>query len=144
MKYGLGKIRENITQNLLDKGNFMKPGIAKIWKEALRSGKYNQVQGFLAKKNSKDKDYSYCCLGVLCEIYFSKHPELKVNETHLQKSYGEERDYYQLPNIVQKWAGMQTNKGSFSGNEGNLIKLNDSGFTFHEIADIICKNQIEL
>jgi len=33
------------------------------WLDALRSGKYEQGQGFL-----KDKHNRYCCLGVLCEL----------------------------------------------------------------------------
>ena len=124
----------------------MRKEIAQIWKAALRSGKYKQTTRQLAKKNIFDKGYSYCCLGVLCEIYSLKNPEFRVKETHLQKSYGHFSDSYMLPPDVQSWAGIKTRQGKFFEieNKKSLIKLNDSGYTFHKIADVICKYQEEL
>lgn len=37
--------------------------LQRAWIDALRSGKYEQGQGFL-----KDKHDRYCCLGILCEL----------------------------------------------------------------------------
>lgn len=40
--------------------------LVKLWVEALRSGKYQQVKGVLREPLANG--YGYCCLGVLCEI----------------------------------------------------------------------------
>lgn len=42
----------------------MDPVVARLWADALRSGKYDQGQGVLKSRI----DSRYCCLGVLCEI----------------------------------------------------------------------------
>ena len=42
----------------------MKPHLTKRWIKALRSGKYQQGNGWLKKKDK------YCCLGVLTELYY--------------------------------------------------------------------------
>ncbi len=41
----------------------MNADVKKAWLEALRSGEYKQAQGTLRREDS------YCCLGVLCDVY---------------------------------------------------------------------------
>ena len=45
----------------------MKPEIRKQWCDALRSGEYTQVKGCL--RWVEGTDASYCCLGVLTDLY---------------------------------------------------------------------------
>ena len=40
--------------------------LVKLWVEALRSGKYQQIKGVLRQPLANG--YGHCCLGVLCEI----------------------------------------------------------------------------
>lgn len=47
---------------MTDEYSKLKPEFKKSWLEALRSGNFNQGNGFL---HSKD---DFCCLGVLCEV----------------------------------------------------------------------------
>lgn len=102
----------------------MKPDIKQAWLTALRSGDYQQGQGYLRQGDQ------YCCLGVLCDLY--------------GKAVGPEWDEYDsggvyamhcadttLPIQVQKWADLM------SPNPIDLIALNDDGSTFEELANII-------
>ena len=107
----------------------MKKEIAKIWVEALRSGKYEQTRGQLKM------DESYCCLGVLCEI--SKLGRFSNNERYLiQSRSAQEIKNDVLPVSVMKWAGIKDSSGLLNMYE-SLAEYNDSGKTFLEIADII-------
>jgi len=89
----------------------------KAWVEALRSGKYKQGQGFLKC------DDSFCCLGVLQLISGAFIPS---NAIHVD------------PDVRDK-IGLSTSSGRFyiDGEEKHLSNLNDSGVSFHDIADII-------
>lgn len=107
----------------------MKLEIKEKWLGALRSGEYNQGKGALRINDS------FCCLGVLADIY-SKDTGAKW------KSNGAgqmtiESDNGILPTCIMLWAGLkypnpQTQKGS-------LANLNDWGKPFIEIADVIEK-----
>ncbi|CAB4143226.1 hypothetical protein UFOVP434_99 [uncultured Caudovirales phage] len=44
----------------------------KEWLAALRSGEYEQGNLYLRRNNSED-GYTFCCLGVLCDIYLKKN-----------------------------------------------------------------------
>lgn len=124
------------------------------WTEALRSGKYKQGQGKLQEKGQ------YCCLGVLCEL----SPVVKaVTRTYddivgyepVSVAHGD-RDVNYPPTAAWLWAGWQDKNpfvetgpsqtrdgGSVShysdrGHVGHyLSNLNDAGFTFNQIADLI-------
>ena len=102
----------------------MKPEIKAQWLSALRSGDYQQGQGYLRQGDQ------YCCLGVLCDLY--------------GKAVGPEWDEYDsggvcamhcvdttLPIQVQKWADLM------SPNPLDLAAMNDSGSAFEELANII-------
>lgn len=112
----------------------MKKTIAKKWVKALRSGKYKKTTGMLCKV-AKNGNKSYCCLGVLTELY---------NKEHTIK---ESLDGDSLPYRVSTWAGIEssigliTGSGHYSGQ--TLADLNDcdgSKRSFKRIADIIEKN----
>jgi len=118
----------------------MKPQIAKLWCEALRSGEFKQGTGKLRQVDEHDGK-KYCCLGILCELYSKDLEKKKKPSTNL---------YYKnllLPLEVQKWAGFRVDVGicfnKYKGKDGlmysSLSSLNDSGITFKGIANIIEK-----
>lgn len=111
----------------------MKKSVADKWVQALRSGKYKQTRDVLQNKDG------YCCLGVLCDISPTKIPKI-INYDLFINGYllGDQRS-------IKDWAGVKTDSGligkptnSISMNElDSLVVMNDNGFSFDEIADII-------
>lgn len=125
---------------------------------ALRSGEYEQVSGCLRSKDS------YCCLGVACDISglgtweereawaMGSSPEWNYV---IRDDNGEcvESNATVLPKSVAQWLGIQES-GDFtllinqdydwrdedddrSGTGTGLTELNDEGFTFAQIADLL-------
>ena len=115
----------------------MKREIKDKWIEALRSGKYEQGRDLLCKISGGEK---HCCLGVLCELAPNV---IKTIRPNLDRRLYDGKICY-LPKSVQNWAGMRTNCGQAFPDDLSLIALNDSGFTFPQIADFISKNWEEL
>jgi hypothetical protein len=121
----------------------MNPDVKIKWLEALRSGKYQQ--GRLRLK----RGHSYCCLGVLCDL---RGNQWDVNDRYPSGNYKESS---LLPPEVAEWAGFPMNIDSpaisyklvagdkrllpgYKESESiSLSILNDSGFTFQEIANLI-------
>lgn len=116
----------------------MKPEVAKIWVDALRSGEY--TQGKQALKFTKGGKWYHCCLGVLCELYDQNHEEKLEQTTDI---YAEKTIVYFngeheiLPQIVADWAGLGSRKGI---HVVSLVDLNDNGYSFKEISDVIEQN----
>ena len=105
----------------------MKPDIKAQWLTALRSGDYQQGQGYLRQGDQ------YCCLGVLCDLYGKAvGPEweagLGSGWAGIQAMHGQENT---LSFKVQEWAGID------SPNPIDLAAMNDNGSTFEELANII-------
>lgn len=130
----------------------MNPEIKELWLAALRSGEYTQTQSALAANGS------YCCLGVLCEVAAQQGvpvavQPVAVHDGNTFKSYDGETGI--LPNSVRGWAGLEngnplTNvkryvtRNPYEGDEledielnFSLAELNDEGWSFADIADII-------
>ena len=112
----------------------MNKKIAEKWVKALRSGKYKKTMSRL-RRVAKNGNKSYCCLGVLTDLYNKEHT---VKES-LEGAY--------LPYNVFKWAGIRDPRGFIVGggqyNGKTLAVLNDcksSKRSFQRIADIIEKN----
>ena len=118
MLYTLAEIKEN----------------RKKWVEALRSGKYKQTEGTLKGKDEEGRD-RFCCLGVACDISgLSTWESTKVNGRVYDGNYGV------LPDSVQQWLGMDTSKGSYRNQFGDmysLTQMNDDCLDFDMIADMI-------
>lgn len=127
----------------------MKPKIAKIWVQALRSGEYSQGRTRL------NRDGLYCCLGVLCELAVKEGvipPGLPTisNGTEKVFAYGERAEVGLPPPEVVRWAGMKSRTGyitsmdpavpAFINTNPSLAHLNDFGVPFSEIADAIERN----
>lgn len=132
----------------------MNKDIAKLWVDALRSGKYPQAKEVLCSNEG------YCCLGVLCELAVEAGvipPGREPTEEEWSDNAGDLPDvpndiegviaydgYATMPSVkVQGWAGLKTSIGSFMENTDTentytcLASKNDGGATFAEIADII-------
>ena len=123
----------------------MRKEIAERWVAALRSGEYEQSAGFLQTKEG------YCCLGVLCDLHMRDTgdgewlpPEFAVGQWRLR--YRDDRgvDGEHTPPLgVQEWADMEdTPKVFFRHRLGTemrdaLANLNDGGYTFAQLADLI-------
>lgn len=134
----------------------LKPEIKASWLAALRSGVYKQETNVLRYADG------FCCLGVLCDL---AGPELNLHWSIGDEStyrlvldeYNTERNH--LPLIIQQWAGGLAERpivevtptlrahprgeslwratADTAHRYTTLDSLNDSGFTFAEIADII-------
>jgi hypothetical protein len=106
----------------------MNQNVKKKWVKALRSRKYKQCTGRLCKTINGEK--SYCCLGVLCDIYNSKL---------WGKEFDEEDG--ELPIRIMEWAGLESCDPILNTNDDPASFLNDTkGKKFYEIANYIDRN----
>lgn len=113
----------------------MNKRVKKLWLEALRSGEYLQTKETLWKKDPNGND-SFCCLGVLTNLYVEETGDLSAwDETTV------------LSEACVNWAGIIDQKFRLRQQEVVLPKpvrgmrlltdLNDKGMSFSEIADVI-------
>lgn len=147
----------------------MKKRVLTKWLKALRSGKYKQGRGALCQISKKGTK-SFCCLGVLCDLYNKEQKRNKKKGLDIQKL---DRDGWMvgnlssnpafvlsyndcdgtLPNQVVKWAGFREENYDGEFNDATLpelITLNDGSSgkvgngtrarSFKQIADIVEKN----
>jgi hypothetical protein len=112
--------------------------VAERWVQALRSGQYQQ--GKQALRPTPD---SYCCLGVLCDLYRveqGKGAWDPADEGCIDIAFeapGEDGcETSLLPIEVKNWAGMRTNDGRY-GLDMSLAGANDEGAEFPRLADLI-------
>lgn len=122
--------------------------IKRRWIRALRSGKYEQCKGYLHLEGD-----GFCCLGVLCDVL---KKDLKIG--WCSKDDGSctiDGDNLLLPPDVRKLAELKEDDPIIEKLDDKIIedirfmqiesriptlsKLNDAGYTFKEIADIISK-----
>jgi hypothetical protein len=108
----------------------MNKNAAKKWVEALRSGKYAQARNIL-----RDDD-TFCCLGVLCEVYREE-----TGAGQWQEGFGAacfvaavgDRVLGIAPPAVERWAGLVD-----ADEQRRYAYLNDQKrFSFAQIADAI-------
>jgi hypothetical protein len=116
--------------------------IAERWVQALKSGQYQQGQHELHPEAD-----SYCCLGVLCELYRAEQGKGEWRQgpmggEHHIFTEGVDGDYETavLPKAVKDWAGMQSSVGEIVGTDDALSALNDEGMEFSQLADLIERN----
>lgn len=107
------------------------------WLEALRSGEYKQGRSFLHKNGS------FCCLGVLCDLYAKEKPTHGKWESvdgddimgFRTMETGPTNKVY-LPLEVADWAGLSDiNPAILNGMK--LSTMNDMGDGFEKIAKAI-------
>jgi hypothetical protein len=127
----------------------MKKTIMNKWVKALRSGKYKQCREKLCNVDGKTGEESFCCLGVLTDLYLKerkrqkKGPNIKFFRTYTKEDMDHDFDFSKwevdgeegcLPPEVAEWAGFNTatddyKTGCFSNGkkEIDLAILNDGG-----------------
>jgi hypothetical protein len=107
--------------------------IAERWVQAMRSGQYQQGTEALHPNG-----HSYCCLGVLCDLYRVEQGKGEWVDSLFACGPGDYETAV-LPEMVKSWAGMRTSTGSIAGTEDELAALNDEGMEFPQLADLIEK-----
>jgi len=123
----------------------MNEQIKQKWVNALRSGEYEQCESNLHKNKG------FCCLGVLTDIYIQEHPgcswkeygatlrnkELYYAFVGTKTTEYNEEEY--LPVEVVEWADLASENPCvyIDGIWTNLSDVNDSGWTFEAIANLI-------
>lgn len=109
----------------------MNSEIKAAWIAALRSGKYKQ--GRLKLHHSKDN--SYCCLGVLCDLFLKQRGIVNMEVADLETENGDS-----LPNNeVVEWAELDVRDPKIPLEGESLSSLNDNGSSFTQIAYLIEK-----
>ena len=109
------------------------------WVAALRSGEYKKGRGALCVGGSR-----FCCLGVLTDLVNKsyKKPE-EWEETNEKEPQGYRYEIFgtheYLSNKVQKVTGLDSKDPYAESKERSLADLNDSGWSFKKIADLIEK-----
>lgn len=121
----------------------MNPDVKTKWVAALRSGEYKQGTEHL---HSGD---SFCCLGVLCDLYAKEHPangkwELVRNDVFEFRNAAGVGAVQILPRDVVKWAKLPDSNPMIRRLSPPRIfhciaDLNDDGMSFSDIADLIEK-----
>jgi hypothetical protein len=96
------------------------------WVAALRSGEYKKGTRGLRSPNSEG-GYNYCCLGVLCNLI---NPNAWRHSVFSPGNDFEERLSY-VPDKISEEIGLSDDY------QHELARLNDSGYSFAEIAEVI-------
>ncbi len=104
------------------------PEAKREWVEALRSGKYKQTKGALRHGDA------FCCLGVECEISGEGRWAPGAGEWEFVGRGSDNRSYGDLPDDLRGKIGLSI------AAQVNLIRMNDTGSSFAEIADWIEAN----
>lgn len=110
----------------------------KFWVDGLRSGRFKQGVWAL------ESDGRQCCLGVACRLFIEDGGDLNVNEAYGITIFSGCQAV--LPEDVQNWLGLATNNGHtvqpVDTHYSSLMHLNDNGYSFDQIADIIEKGGV--
>jgi len=122
----------------------MKQGILKEWLAALRSGDYEQGNGYL--RTSADE---FCCLGVLCDLaHKAGVVSCEVSEDGADASYrygGIHGLGDFLPQEVRGWAQLDDwdvivdAPSTYGHGRTTVSKMNDNDSSFADIADALEK-----
>ena len=103
----------------------MNPELKQKWTEALRSGRYQQTNGYLRDS------CGYCCLGVLCDI---------VDPNGWSLDEWAEENRHRIADDNELGATGCLTVGLEDDAETHVIEMNDGGTPFTEIADWIDAN----
>lgn len=141
----------DVTPTRINYANRLKEPFKTEWITALRSGRYKQTTHYLEtiKWSEGVKEIANCCFGVACRIL----PDVAAFEGTGLTSF----DYHGfqnlkfMPSLLATNLGFADRTGRFSYEvstkgatyhdcpyeESSLVTMNDRGFTFDQIADVI-------
>jgi hypothetical protein len=115
----------------------MNKRVKKNWIKALRSDDYQQGTCALRHREVDSKKDSFCCLGVLYDIEFDG------DWTEVRSPYTKGYSWYTIePTLEASQLSIKfRDKLKITDEqEADLMALNDSGYSFNEIADWIDRN----
>ena len=134
----------------------MKSEIKEQWLKDLRSGNYRQAKNQLKEVGFKGSRPSYCCLGILCNIYNKQTGQgswdkngVLVSEVYCNEDGSDLTENGVLPNEVRRWAGLNKENPhvQYGGKYHAISELNDGKarvgsrtldyLNFKQIADLI-------
>lgn len=119
----------------------MRHTIRERWIEALRSGRYRQAYGRLARRYQSQ--LKVCALGVLCELAVEEGVTTRTTSDNHGVTYGNTHENSVLPPEVAVWAGLRDCRPMVRHPDDGLVfasidSLNDDGkLPFDEIAKLI-------
>lgn len=121
----------------------MKPEIKELWLNALP----NYKQGRECLRDANDK---FCCLGVLCDLYVKETGKAEWEDNSLNiMDYTIHGNKSLLPHEVVEWAELDNQNPFYIDPEHPearskgavyLTALNDRGYTFEELKQVIKKH----
>lgn len=122
----------------------------KVWVDALRSGEFKQGMNRLRNPGSRDVGVPdmFCCLGVACEVAIRGGVPIEFTDGSGYVQHEQENGFQyegSLPPLVVDWLGLTGHDTEEAGDfvvgveDGRrfLAQLNDTGWTFEQIADVI-------
>lgn len=115
----------------------MNKRVKRAWIKALRSGKYKQGRGAL-----RNWDNTYCCLGVLCDLYARRRltpPNQKWRLVGGRYRWAIASAEGVLPVCVKNWAGLSDTDPALNGREASSWNDNEHA-GFERIATLIEKH----
>jgi len=121
----------------------LSPEKKEAWLKALRSGEYKKGKKVLATRAKDKPDFSYCCLGVLCEVEKTESIIAKIGEDFVKHYHGNSNLYpaigesYGTLSDVGDFIGFYVQVPSYSAN--NLAGVNDHTESFAEVIEVIEK-----
>lgn len=108
------------------------------WVAALRSGEYEQGRNYLC--NDHSGDYTFCCLGVLCDLINPNGWRSPTTDADEDGNYETENVRYFDHMADFPAAELLIDAGLTIPIATNLASKNDNGTPFAEIADYIEEN----
>lgn len=116
----------------------------RAWIRSLRNG-FKQISGYLCRtdKTGEKTEYSFCCLGVACEMFLENDVPLRFEEKSTMVFYGESHQF--LPSELWRElrlysAAGKINKEHLSIRFSSLAELNDNDYSFEQIANLLEKH----
>lgn len=122
------------------KRGVVKSRVMKLIK-ALESGKYKQATSALARRDSERGKFSFCCLGVACEVAKANGCDVKVTTSPNNRYRFYDGDSALLPPSVVEWYGFAKDEPRLfdEGHTDGLLATvaNDNrGYDFIKIAKL--------
>jgi len=124
--------------------------VQELWANALESDEFIQARSAMSRMTKEGQ--SYCCLGVLCELYSREtgNDGWKPIPKALPELIGQEFNFdgytICLPEDVMVWAGLEERnpvlipKNHYLGESHRAVEVNDNMcYTFPEIAKLVRK-----